>query len=162
MQLFSARRKNKKSEMAELKVKYGFPLFTNPATTVYLGYDKKLIISDVWAFWDYVIKKKNRNTKFLLSLLEQAKNFYKSAEIAPIKSQPLLYYYSFLNLAKIILNFEHNYGEIADYIHGISERNNTTFITSDITIQPITRPGRVKVASELYEHFNQVSTTTNK
>lgn len=147
--------------MTNLQIKYGFPLFTNPTTTVYLGYDKKLIISDVWAFWDYVIKKKNRNTKFLLSLLEQAKNFYTSADIAPIKSKPLLYYYSFLNLAKIVLNFNYNYGETADYIHGLSERNNTTFHTSDITLQPISRPGRVKVASELYELFNQVTTTAN-
>ena len=139
--------------MAALREKYGFPLFTRNGSVVYLGYERKLIISDIWAFWDYVIKKKNRNKKFLQSLLEQAKNFYVAAEQAPLKSKPLLFYYSFLNLSKIALSFEYGYTDTNDYRHGISERNNQTFRTSDITLQPISRPGRVEVASELYELF---------
>lgn len=147
--------------MAKLKEKYGFPLFTKDESVVYLGHEKKLIISDIWAFWDYVIKKKNRNKAFLLSLLEQAKNFYTVAENSPIKSQPLLYYYSFLNLSKIALSFKHNYTDTNEYIHGISERNNTAFQTSEITLQPISRPGRVKVATELYELFDGISISAN-
>lgn len=147
--------------MAELKEKYGFPIFTKPESVVYLGNEKKLIISDIWAFWDYVIKKKNRNKAFLLSLLEQAKNFYIAAENSPIKSQPLLYYYSFLNLSKITLSFEHNYTEANDFRHGINERNNVTFRTSDVTLEPVTRPGRVKVATELYENFYGVTIAAN-
>ncbi len=147
--------------MAEFTEKYGFPLFTREESVVYLGYEKKLIISDIWAFWDYVIKKKNREKQFLLSLLEQAKNFYIAAENSPIKSQPLLYYYSFLNLAKIVLCFKHNYNDTNLFLHGIGERNNTTFRTSDVTLQPITRPGRVKVATELYENFYGITTTAN-
>lgn len=147
--------------MAKLKVKYGFPLFTRAQSVVYLGHEKKLIISDIWAFWDYVIKKKNRNKKFLQSLLEQAKNFYIAAENAPLKSKPLLFYYSFLNLSKIALSFEHGYTESKQYIHGVSERNNTSFQTSDITLQAISRPGRVKVATELYELFYGTTVAAN-
>ena len=128
---------------------------------MYLGYERKLIISDIWAFWDYVIKRKNRNKRFLQSLLEQAKNFYITAENSPLKSKPLLFYYSFLNLSKIALSFEHGYTETNDYIHGISERNKVTFQACDITLQPISRPGQVKVATELYELFYGQIITTN-
>jgi predicted nucleotide-binding protein (sugar kinase/HSP70/actin superfamily) len=44
--------------MPELIDKYGFPLFTKEDSIIYFGHEKKLIISDIWAFWDYVIKKK--------------------------------------------------------------------------------------------------------
>lgn len=147
--------------MAELKEKYGFPLFTKSDSVVYLGNERKLIISDIWAFWDYVIKKKNVNKAYLLSLLEQAKNFYIAAENSPIKSKPLLYYYSFLNLSKITLCFEYNYDETNNFRHGINERNNLTFRTSDVTLEPVTRPGSVKVATELYENFYGITIGAN-
>ncbi|MCK8523879.1 YaaC family protein [Aquimarina sp. D1M17] len=146
--------------MTELKEKYGFPLFTKETNLVYLGHERKLIISDVWAFWDYVIKKKNTDKKFLLSLLEQAKNFYNAAENAPLNTKPLLFYYSFLNLAKIVLNLEYNYGQHINYLHGISERNNNTFHKSGVTLQPI-ETSKIKVASELYRLFNGVTIETN-
>ncbi|SHJ59829.1 YaaC family protein [Aquimarina spongiae] len=146
--------------MTELKEKYGFPLFTKETNLVYLGHERKLIISDVWAFWDYVIKKKNIDKKFLLSLLEQAKNFYNAAESAPLNTKPLLFYYSFLNLSKIVLNLEHNYGQHIHYLHGISERNNNSFRRSGVTLQPIEKD-KIKVASELYRLFNGVTIDTN-
>ncbi len=146
--------------MTELKEKYGFPLFTKETNLVYLSHERKLIISDLWAFWDYVIKKKNTDKKFLLSLLEQAKNFYNAAENAPLSTKPLLFYYSFLNLAKIVLNLEYNYGERIHYLHGISERNHNSFRRSGITLQPIEK-GKIKVASELYKLFNGVTIDTN-
>jgi hypothetical protein len=147
--------------VAELKEKYGFPLFTRQDTSVYLGNEKKLIISDIWAFLDYVIKKHNSNKWYLLSLLEQARNFYSAAEGVPLRSKPLLYYYSFLNLAKIILNLEYGYGNAAEYIHGLSERNNTSFQTSTITLQTISPAPRIKVASELLRLFNGITITAN-
>jgi len=99
--------------MVEVEEKYGFPLFTKDTSIVNLGKNEKLVISDIWSFWDYVIKKATTDKKgedFLRSLLEQAKHFYQSAEGSPVKSQPLLYYYSFLNLSKIMINLTGTFG----------------------------------------------------
>ena len=82
-------------------------------------------MSDIWAFWQYIIGryvKKNAGEKsFLLTLIEQAQYFYEAAEKAPIKSQPLLYYYSFLNLVKVVINVNTSnaYGSTKEYNHGI-------------------------------------------
>ena len=138
--------------MTKIDMKYGFPLFTREISTVYLGNHKKLIISDIWSFWDYIIKKNSRNKPFLNSLLEQAKNFYISAENSPIKSKPLLYYYSFLNLSKIILSLENEYGANDIFMHGIKEINNGKFSLSEIKIQE--KKTNIKnVSYELMEIF---------
>ena len=60
----------------------------------------KGVVNEPFVFWKDTFTKE----EFLKSLLEQAKHFYRSAEVSPVKSQPLLYYYSFLNLAKIMIN----------------------------------------------------------
>ena len=120
--------------MTRIEPKFGFPLFTKLASTVYLGDHKKLVISDVWAFWDYVIKKNGKNKPFMNSLLEQAKNFYIAAENSPIKSKPLLFYYSFLNLSKIVIGLEKGYGPSNIYHHGLKESHNNKFSHSEITI----------------------------
>ena len=120
--------------MTELEIKYGFPLFTKPSSTVYLGDHKKLIISDLWSFWDYVIKKHGKNRDFLSALLEQAKHFYIAAESSPVKSKPLLFYYAFLNLSKIIIGIEKNYNSSHEFRHGIAENHNGNFAHSTITI----------------------------
>lgn len=119
--------------MTEIESKYGFPLFTRETNNVYLGNNKKLVISEIWAFWDYIIKKANYERVFMNSLLEQAKNFYIAAENSPIKSQPLLYYYSFLNLSKVIINLEKKYGSVP-YLHGLGEQHNNKFHHSTIKI----------------------------
>ena len=110
--------------MVGIESKYGFPLFTKDHSTEYLVKNERLRVSDIWAFWNYIIrmyKKKNSgvNKDFLLSLLDQAQYFYQTAEKAPIPSQPLLYYYSFLNFVKIALNFENYLGENKSYMHGV-------------------------------------------
>lgn len=67
--------------MTELEKKYGFPVFCDLTDNVYLGNSKKLIISDIWSFWDYVIKKNGFELSFMRSLLEQAKHFMKQQKI---------------------------------------------------------------------------------
>lgn len=135
--------------MIEIEPKYGFPLFTRKTNNVYLGNNKKLIISDIWSFWDYVIKKANYEKEFMHSLLEQAKNFYVAAENSPINSRPLLYYYSFLNLAKAAINIEKKYGRVR-YMHGLSENHHNRFLNSTIKISPIIS-GTKNVSAELLE-----------
>jgi hypothetical protein len=73
-------------------MKYGFPLFSRPTSLVSLGKNEKLVISDIWAFWDYVIKKASKDRKaedFLKSLLEQAKHFLRYRRREPSKEPAL-------------------------------------------------------------------------
>lgn len=111
--------------MKEIPVKYAFPLFTKHNSTDYLIKNDHIRVSDIWAFWRYIIgryvKKYAGEKDFLLTLIEQAQYFYEAAEAAPIKSQPLLYYYSFLNLVKVVINVNtwNAYGSTIEYYHGI-------------------------------------------
>ncbi|MCK9285805.1 MAG: YaaC family protein [Rhodocyclaceae bacterium] len=142
--------------MTEIEMKYGFPLFSRPSSLVSLGKNEKLVISDIWAFWDYVIKKASKDRKeedFLKSLLEQAKHFYVTAEASPVKSQPLLYYYSFLNLSKIIINLSGRHGPRKMYMHGMTENHNHKFAHSTITKQK-QKTNIVQVAHELVSVFD--------
>ena len=139
--------------MTEIEKKYGFPIFCDLTDNVYLGNSKKLIISDIWSFWDYVIKKKGFEQPFMCSLLEQAKHFYETAETSPMKSRPLLYYYSFLNLAKVMINIEKEYGSSIRYMHGIKEDNKNHFHNSDIIINP-KKNSVINVSAELLEVFD--------
>lgn len=145
-------------------MKYGFPLFSKPSSLVSLGKNEKLVISDIWAFWDYVIKKKASNDRkvenFLKSLLEQAKHFYNTAEASPVKSQPLLYYYSFLNLSKIIINLSGSHGPRKMYMHGMTENHNHKFSQSTITKQN-QKQNVVQVAHELISVFDTSISTGN-
>ena len=111
--------------MIEVPIKYAFPLFTKHNSTDYLIKHEQIRVSDLWAFWKYIIgryvKKYSGEKEFLLTLIEQARYFYEAAENAPIKSQPLLYYYSFLNLVKVVINVNalSTYGTNFTYYHGV-------------------------------------------
>lgn len=111
--------------MKVIPVKYAFPLFTKNNSTDYLIKNDHIRVSDIWAFWQYIIgrhvKKYVGERDFLLILIEQAQYFYEAAETAPIKSQPLLYYYSFLNLVKVVINVNtlNSFGSAKEYYHGI-------------------------------------------
>lgn len=115
--------------MKEIPLKYAFPLFTKHNSTDYLIKHDQIRVSDIWAFWKYIIgryvKKYAGEKDFLLTLIEQAQYFYELAERAPLKSQPLLYYYSFLNLVKVVINVNtlNVYGTSKDYYHGIETCN---------------------------------------
>ncbi|SES25550.1 YaaC-like Protein [Vreelandella subterranea] len=149
--------------MVEVEEKYGFPLFARQSSVVNLGKNEKLVISDIWSFWDYVIKKASSDRKkeeFLRSLLEQAKHFYQSAEGSPVKSQPLLYYYSFLNLSKIMINIRGTFGPSRMYMHGMKEDHKHKFINSEIVKQR-QKQQIVQVAHELVSLFDPGITTSD-
>lgn len=113
--------------MNPIKSQYGFPLFVSGNSTDYLLKAEKIRVSDIWALWHYIIKSEKKrfpgrtNYSFLLSVLEQAQYFYEAASLAPIKSQPLLYYYSFLNIAKaaIVLKDSNLLLSGLEFNHGI-------------------------------------------
>lgn len=149
--------------MTEIEMKYGFPLFSRATSLVSLGRNEKIVISDIWAFWDYVVKKVSKDKKednFLRSLVEQAKHFYLTAELSPVKSQPLLYYYSFLNFSKIIINLLGTHGPQKMYMHGITEKHNHKFAHSTITKQK-QKLNIVQVAHELVSSFDPAIQTTD-
>lgn len=142
--------------MAAVEFRYGFPLFCSScASDTLLKLDRNRV-SDLWALLDYIIKQfvkyKNKDTKeFLLSLHEQAKYFYQAAESAPVKSQPLLYYYSFLNLAKVFLCITQRTSPDDEYMHGIETdvKGNTTIQTAEVKILTLYSSPRISVAYSL-------------
>ena len=139
--------------MVEQSPKYGFPLFTSlRAKKQYLKLDRNRV-SDLWALLDYVIKlflkNKNRKTEaFLLSLHDQAKYFYKAAESAPMRSQPLLYYYSFLNLSKIYLCIVEGATCTDVFMHGIETKVDatTTIQTAEVKVKAMFGSPNLSVA----------------
>lgn len=111
-----------------------FPLFSKEQSTNYLFGANNVWVSDLWAFWDYIVRQRmlkvkkpirNKRLPFLQALLEQARTFYEAAEVAPIKSKPLLYYYSFMNFVKVFVNINVNDDEAIwdskSYMHGLCE-----------------------------------------
>lgn len=119
--------------------KYGFPLFVPDTSRAYLIKHEKNRVSDMWGFWDYLVKthahKKNpRHEQFLQTLLEQARYFFDAAEGAPLHSQPLLYYYSFLNVAKIVINIYYPLGNTVEYYHGIETKVDSTTTLSNAKV----------------------------
>lgn len=149
--------------LTEIEMKYGFPLFAKPSSIVSLGKNEKIVISDIWAFWDYVVKKASKDRKtevFLRSLLEQAKNFYVAAEASPTKSQPLLYYYSFLNFSKILINLAKSHGPSKTYMHGMKDQNNGRFLHSEV-IKQKKKIDVVQVAHELVSEFDPTIATAD-
>lgn len=105
------------------------PLFYPAVSKNYLLKSNDIRVADVWPFLSYTIKVAKHNKKplkveernFLLNLLEQAEYFFNTASRAPIKSQPLLYYYSFMNLAKVAINLDSYLGNGQKYNHGIND-----------------------------------------
>lgn len=145
--------------MTKVDFKYGFPLFCNDLSGNLLKLEKNRV-SDLWALLHYVIKqyvkwKPKAIEEFLLSLHEQAKYFYKAAESAPVKSQPLLFYYSLLNLAKIYLCIVQNTSPSDVYMHGIETKVNavTTIQTAEVNIQALHGSPRISVAHRLFTSF---------
>ena len=122
----------------------------------------KLIVSDIWSFWDYIIKrfaeknhKKEEDKNILFSFLEQARHFYISGESSPVKSQALLYYYSFLNLSKITYLINKNFNNLSSkkYTHGISEVYKKIFKDCEISIKT-SDAGDIQIAHEMLILFD--------
>lgn len=137
--------------MAQVPLLFGFPLFTTQKTETSIK-NQKLRISDIWALWEYIIMKRTNlrssTRHFLQTLLEQAQYFYETAVAAPIKSQPLLYYYSFLNFAKIIIAIKNRYDETLSYQHGIETQvdSTTNFTNAEISIKQLNPRSKISVA----------------
>lgn len=139
--------------MSQIDMLYGFPCFSR--SNQFSNFkNQKLRVSDIWGFWEYVLRKQNTTSErrtFLKSLLEQSRYFYEAAEQAPIKSQPLLYYYSFLNLAKIVISIDKNYDSSKEFYHGIETKvtSTTTFDSAEVVIKQLD-PNRVVSVANIF------------
>lgn len=135
---------------------YGFPYFTKQKGSVYFK-NRRIRLSDIWSFWEYVIRKHKRTNAstyvFFQSLLEQSHYFYDAAIKAPVKSQPLLFYYSFLNLAKIIIAMENGWDGTKTYNHGIDAQVDatTTFGNATLKIKQLNPVAKISVAKYFCE-----------
>ena len=157
--------------MKSLDLDFGsFPQFTKEGSTNYLFGANNAWVSDIWAFWDLIIRRHKIKTKkaekkynFLLSLLEQAKYFFQAAETTPIKSQPLLYYYSFMNLAKIVVKISvsdsHAIWQSKRYMHGVSARPGTMSSLNDSKISCIDDINHANVAKLFLEVMGNTFTS---
>ena len=76
----------------------GFPLYVGRR-------QPRVVTSDVWAFLRHkaVSSLPKEKQKEAVAFIEQAFEFFEAAANPRIGSRPLLYYYSFLNLAKVLL-----------------------------------------------------------
>jgi hypothetical protein len=76
----------------------GFPLFTAKPKP-------NIIAADPWAFLEHFVfdRLDKRKASRASAFIDQAFDFYQAAQNPMIASKPLLYYYSFLNLAKMAL-----------------------------------------------------------
>ena len=154
--------------MKQIKAQYGFPLFVKQTSTDYLLRAEKTRVSDIWALWHYIIKSEKKrfpgttDYPFLLSVLEQSQYFYEAAALAPIKSKPMLYYYSFLNISKaaivlndptlLISNLEFNHG-----VDSCSINNNIQLQDCFVSIKNFRNASgisqKISVAYELAQFF---------
>lgn len=134
----------------------GFPLFSPAKSKAYLLVANSIRVSDPWSFLNYTIRVSRHKTtgqiltqsqqKYLLDLLEQAEYFYETAQVAPIKSQPLLYYYSFMNLVKIAINLDKYEGNTKKHVHGIAESISSASKLPDVEIK-ISQSSGVKLSN---------------
>lgn len=124
-------------------------------------------VSDIWAFWDYIVKMQSKKqitgeVTFLKVLLGQAFYFYEATERKHINSQPLLYYYSFHNLAKIVSNIYYWCGIGSEYYHGIETKVNATtrLDTSGVRIKGDSPPNKISIAKEFMNNMGDIGILT--
>ncbi len=80
------------------KPRRGFPAFFHGKTR------DRIITRDVWAYLRHATNSLGVRSKLRAqAFLNQAEDFYQAASNPRLSSRPLLYYYAFLNLAKVLL-----------------------------------------------------------
>ncbi len=89
-----------------------------------------------------------------LAFLEQAQDFYEAATDR-MSANPLLFYYSFVNLGKALLRTRGFSGSLDQAMHGLSERRTGTGIelANSIVVVQARRTDVVNIYSELIERL---------
>ena len=128
----------------------GFPSFFGKRQT-------RIITADPWSFLNHVVAKQLPSSKEAVALayIAQAKDFFEAAEQPRLGSKPLLYYYSFLNLAKAAL-ITKGVPLPAKVQHGISDPKANVRSRLRMSGQKVNVNGCAHDRSELYPEFVKI------
>jgi hypothetical protein len=114
----------------------------------------RLVTSDPWACLMAHIHQTDickARENLAIAFLEQAQDFHRAAKAAPrLGSKPLLHYYSFLNLAKVLLTLRTSL-DLKRCVHGLYESQSNIRSVLTINSQSVTIPelrGRIQVYRE--------------
>jgi len=126
----------------------GFPLFFNKRKP-------RVITADPWAYLEHLTSKglTASEQKQSLAFIEQAYDFYSAALNSQAGSQPLLYYYSFINLIKAAFLIDKNPLPDEKLRHGIDDPKTNIKQRFSIKNQIVHFKGRAKNNTELFPEF---------
>lgn len=125
----------------------GFPLYV-------VKRQPRVVTADVWAFFQNAISSqlKSRPQRQALVFLEQASEFFITAQSPHLSVRPLLYYYSFLNLTKAFLLVK-RVALAPACKHGISNPQENRRIRVRLEGQSVRFPKCAANHSELFPEF---------
>lgn len=119
----------------------------------------RIVTTNPWACMSAHINlniKMDKQKKRAIAFLNQAEAFYQAAATPRLGAQPLLYYYSFLNLAKAFLVVSANL-DLSHCLHGLSEPDDNIRKRLTITSQQVKAHGpggaKVKVYRDLVRYI---------
>ncbi len=126
----------------------GFPLFFNKRKP-------RVITADPWAYLEHLTSKGLTvpKQKQSLAFIEQAYDFYSAALNSQAGSQPLLYYYSFINLIKAAFLIDKNPLPDVRLKHGIDDPKTNIKQRFSIKNQIVHFKGRAYNNTELFPEF---------
>lgn len=104
--------------------------------------------------WELEIQERHKSDTQALSYLHQASDFYSASETATSAARPLLLYYCFLNLAKVLLRVRAPGVSLRQARHGVSDYSGNSkvkrfTVTAQRVLIPTPKPGVVNIFSEL-------------
>jgi hypothetical protein len=113
--------------------------------TLYAGQREKphrrMLASNPWRCMELALLRAGRQSSECLAYLRQAHDFHIASEAAKATARPLLMYYSFLNLAKMLIKHQNGTIDLTRASHGISEpktntqRNRFTLTSQSVRVQ---------------------------
>jgi len=120
MPSFSHQRKGKPVRIGNQPVRF----------TIFGGGDNakqvRMLASNPWRCMELALRAEKRSAQDSLAYLRQAHDFHIAAEAAKATARPLLMYYSFLNLAKMLVKHRNPGKDLTHASHGISEAPQNT------------------------------------
>ncbi len=125
----------------------GFPAFMGRQ-------QPRVITADIWAFLQHQISTRLPKPKCIQAsaFLDQALEFFEAARSPSLSCRPLLYYYSFLNLAKVFLTLKTVMIPVV-LKHGISDSKVNRRQRLRLEGQTVRVPKRANDHSELFPEF---------
>ncbi|MBM4093888.1 MAG: hypothetical protein FJ276_31455 [Planctomycetes bacterium] len=81
----------------------------------------RMLASNPWRCMELALNQNGKSDADCLAYLRQAHDFHVASEAAKATARPLLMYYSFLNLAKMLIKSKVPSLDLTHAIHGIAE-----------------------------------------